>query len=260
MRNIVKIKQRRDAILSKLMTDGIVYVNILSEELNVTPATIRTDLETLEQGGVLTRIQGGAVPISTSSLLSHHSPSAGILNTNEKTAIANMVADQVKDGDVLFINSGTTMKFVANALKTKKNLNIVTNSIDVALNSGSTPNFRVILLGGEINSQHRFIHGNIALTQLEGYHADVAILALNGISGVDGLTTFHPEEVPINNMMMQHATRTIIAADHTKIGHTGFTSFGDFKHDITLVTDNKANEDTLNNLTSKGIHILKAYL
>ena len=258
MRNIVKIKQRRDAILSKLMIDGIVYVTLLSEELNVTPATIRSDLETLQQEGVLTRIQGGAVPISTSSLLSHHTPTGGILNTNEKTAIATLAAEQVKDGDVLFINSGTTMKFVANALKNKKNLNVVTNSIDVALNLGTTPNFRVILLGGEINSQHRFMHGNIAQTQLEGYRADVAILALNGISSTNGMTTFHPEEVPINTTMMQNATKTIIAADHTKIDHTGFTSFGDFEHDITLITDNKADKNALSKLSAKGVKILTA--
>lgn len=255
MRNIVKIKQRREAILNKLMIDGVVYVNILSEELSVTPATIRSDLETMEQEGVLTRIQGGALPIATSSLLSHHAPNVSIHQTAEKTAIATLAAEQIKDGDVIFINSGTTMKFVANALKTKKNLNIVTNSIDVALNLGSTPNFRVILLGGEINSQHRFMHGNVALTQLEGYHADWAILALNGISSVDGLTTFHPEEVPINNMMMQNATKTLIAADHTKIDHTGFTSFGDFAHNITLVTDNNADKSALNNLENKGVTI-----
>ena len=258
MRNIVKIKQRKDAILNKLMIDGIVYVNLLSEELNVTPATIRSDLESLEREGVLTRIQGGAVPISTSSLLSHHTPTGGISNTNEKTAIASLVAEQVKDGDVLFINSGTTMKFVANALKSKKNLNIVTNSIDVALNLGSTPNFRVILLGGEINAQHRFMHGNIAQTQLEGYRADLAILALNGISSTTGMTTFHPEEVPINSTMMQNATKTIIAADFTKIDHTGFTTFGDFKYDILLVTDNKANQNALLELKNKGITTLVA--
>lgn len=259
MRNIVKIKQRRDAILNRLLLDGIVYVNLLSEELSVTPATIRMDLEALEQEGVLTRIQGGAVPIATSSLLSHHSSSSGISYTAEKTAIAVLTAEQVKDGDVLFINSGTTMKFVANALKTKKNLNIVTNSIDVALNLGSASNFRVILLGGEINSQHRFMHGNIALTQLEGYHADLALLALNGISSTDGLTTFHPEEVPINNMMMQNATRTIIAADSSKIDHTGFTTFGDFNHDITLITDNKADQKALSSLEAKGVKTLTAH-
>ncbi len=255
MRNIVKIKQRRESILNKLMLDGMVYVNLLSEELSVTTATIRSDLEALEQEGFLTRIQGGAVPISSSSLLSLYAPSGTILNPTEKTAITTFIAEQINDGDVLFINAGTTMKFLANALKNKKNLNIVTNAVDVALNLGGIATFRVILLGGEVNSQHGFVHGNIALAQLSGYRANWAILTLNGISGENGMTTFHPEEVPINNMMIQNAAKTFIAADYSKIGHTGFTSFGELSGNIELVTDIRADEAVLNDLKNKGVTV-----
>lgn len=250
-RNAIKLNRRRAAILEKLETDRLVSVTALAEEMGVTVVTIRSDLDAMEQEGLLRRVSGGAVPV----LSNKNAPSRNAQNTAEKQKIACAVAAQIKDGDVLFINSGTTTHAVALALKHKKNLNIVTNSIAVALELGSIPTFRVILLGGEINSNFAFTYGVSAQEQLDIYRVDCAILTLDGISTAEGLTTYHPEEILINSMMMQRAKKVIIVADHSKIGRAGFTCFGQAGKDICLVTDGGADPDVLNALQNAGVSI-----
>lgn len=251
-RNAIKMKLRRAAILEKLQSDRLLSVTALAEELGVTVVTIRSDLDALEQEGLLQRVSGGAVPAKEDT------PFAGgrnLQNTSQKQQIARAVAAQIQDGDVLFINSGTTTHAVALALKAKKNLNIVTNSIAVALELGNVPTFRVILLGGEINSNFAFTYGNNAQEQLDLYRVDWAILTLDGISPREGLTTYHPEEILINSMMMQRAKKVMIVADHDKIGRAGFTCFGQAAKGICLVTDDRADPKVLKALEKAGVSI-----
>lgn len=249
-RNAIKMKQRRAAILQKLESDRLLSVTALAEELGVTVVTIRSDLDAMEQEGLLQRVSGGAVPVKKTA------PFAGgrsLENTAQKQQIAQVAAGQIQDGAVLFINSGTTTHALAMALKTKKNLNIVTNSIAVALELGNVPTFRVILLGGEINSNFAFTYGVSAQEQLDIYRVDWAILTLDGISTREGLTTYHPEEILINSMMMQRAKQVMIVADHDKIGRAGFTCFGQAGKGIHLVTDSGADPKVLQALEKAGV-------
>ncbi len=249
-RNAIKMKQRRAAILQRLETDRLLSVTALAEELGVTVVTIRSDLDAMEQEGLLQRVSGGAVPVKEKA------PFAGgrsLQNTAQKQQIARSAAAQIQDGAVLFINSGTTTHALAQALKNKKNLNIVTNSIAVALELGNVPTFRVILLGGEINSNFAFTYGVSAQEQLDIYRVDWAILTLDGISTREGLTTYHPEEILINSMMMQRAKQVMIVADHDKIGRAGFTCFGQAGKGIHLVTDSGADPKVLQALEKAGV-------
>lgn len=254
MGSVLKIDLRRSKILEKLKRDGTVLVSQLAQELGATPVTIRSDLDALEEEGYLVRVQGGAVQ-------NQRSASSGLRAqgvTAEKQAIAMLVAQQVQDGDTLFINSGTTMLAVAEALYNHKNLNVVTNSMAVAAELGAVPGFRVILLGGEINARYGFSYGSDAQEQLSHYQADWAIMSLDGIDPQAGLTTYHAEEATINRMMIQRSKRTIAAADHKKVGKKGFSRFGEVGDKILLVTDEKADQQTLEELKATGVEIAVA--
>lgn len=255
--NMLKIDIRRNRILDRLKRDGTVSVTALAAELGTTPVTIRSDLDALEAEGYLVRVQGGAVHNlrmpGIQSISSRES-----VNSGEKRVIARMIAQQVRDGDTLFLNSGTTMQAVAAALCCCKSLNVVTNSLAVAQELGSVPGFRVILLGGEINAQYNFIYGSDAQEQLSHYRADWAIMSLDGIDASTGLTTYHAEEATINRMMIERSKQLLIAADHTKVGRTGFFRFQDAGDHICLVTDAKADPDALSRLTALGVTVMTA--
>ncbi len=254
----LKIDIRRNAILDMLKRDGKVYVAKLSHDLGVTPATIRNDLYSLEHDGYIIRMSGGAVYSNRSAERSEASQIAQVPYQKEKEAIAKAVSRVIKDGDTLFINSGTTTQCIANELKGLNNLNIVTNSLSVATTLGGVATFRVILLGGEINSQYGFTYGADAQEKLSHYHADWAILAVDGVGTRNGITTHHAEEAVLDRMMINGATKTIIAADHTKIGRTGFLHICDCTEPIMLVTDKYDPTTELEALRESGVEIIEA--
>lgn len=243
-------ESRREKILEELYKKGKVSVAALSQTLGTTPVTIRSDLTALEQEGFLVRIQGGAVLPPRSK--TPRDPVNATANVEEKQSIAAVMAKLVHDGDTLFINSGTTTEFVATALEIRSDLNIVTNSLAVATILGEIPSFRVILVGGEINARYGFTYGSDALSQLEKYKADWAILSIDGISASSGVTTHHAEEAMLDRMMISNAKNICIVADHTKIGNVGFARVLDDMKDITIIT----NSDQTGELSESGASVI----
>lgn len=257
MATMLKIDIRRGRILEKLKKDGTVSVSQLASELGATPVTIRSDLDALEAEGYLTRVQGGAVRNQKAPVLPQLTGRERE-NAEEKRIIAHCVAALVRDGDTLFLNSGTTMQFVAKALRVRKNLNIVTNSLNVAAELGNLPGFRVILLGGEINAHYSFTYGSDAQEQLSHYQADWAVMSLDGIDSQAGLTTYHAEEATINRMMILRAKQLVVAADHTKVGRAGFFRFHPLGEEITLVTDVQVPQIAMEALERQNVKIIVA--
>ena len=249
MESKLKLDDRRQKILDILHQSGKVSVAAISRELGTTPVTIRSDLTALEQEGHLIRVQGGAV-LPPRNKSSQTIPT--VSNVEEKKHIAAAIAAMIRDGDTLFINSGTTTEYVATALEIRTNLNIVTNSLAVATILGEIPSFRVILVGGEINAQYGFTYGGDALSQLEKYKANWAILSIDGISTSCGITTRHAEEAMVDRTMIANASSILIAADHTKIERAGFARVRDDLEGITVVTDSSNTDE----LASAGMIII----
>lgn len=254
----LKIDIRRNTILEKLRRDKKVYVAELSEALKVTPVTIRNDLNSLEKDGYLVRMNGGAVYSNRNIEKMDRTDTAQVPCIKEKESIAKAIASMIKNGDTIFINSGTTTQLVASELRTLDNLNIVTNSLSVAMSLGNIASFRVILLGGEINTKYGFTYGADAQEKLNLYHADWAILSVDGIGAENGITTYHAEEALLDRIMINSAARTIVAADSTKIGRTGFLRVCECADNITLVTNKNDSQDEMNALAERGVEILEA--
>lgn len=251
----LKIDIRRNQIMNMLRQQGRVSVAALSEFFGTTTVTIRNDLSALEREGHLIRNQGGAVLVPQRTVESDSANLCDVKNAAEKQEIAAAVAKKIRDGDTLFINSGTTTLMVAQALKERSNLNIVTNSLAAAKLLGQIPTFRVLLLGGEINVQYDFTCGGDALNQLSKFQADWAILSVDGISARSGLTTHHAEEAIIDRVMIAEARNTWIVADHTKIGRAGFARISTELAGIGLITGS-ADEAALEELKQCGVDVV----
>lgn len=250
----LKIDIRRNKILERLREEGVVRVTELSQDLGVTPVTVRTDLDSLEQDGYLNRVQGGAVAL----VRTEERFAASSEKEEEKAQIARETVKHIRDGSTLFLNSGSTTKQLAMALKQYKNLNVVTNSVAVAMELGDVPAVHVILLGGEINTQSGYTYGENAREQLRHYQADWAILSVDGISTEAGVTTFHADEAAVDRIMMERAGRTLIVADHSKIGRVGFTRLRPVGPDLELITDPKCDKEKIRELEELGLRVTLA--
>lgn len=251
----LKIDVRRNKILEQLRSEGKVSVARLATQLGATPVTIRNDLTALERDGYLVRMQGGAV--ISHRLENHFVAEPEDPNFLRKQALAEEVAKLISDGQTLFFNSGTTTQHIARALKGKKHLNIVTNSLVIAMELGNTPTFHVLLLGGEINASYGFTAGGDTQEQLSKYRADWAILSVDGVSAQGGITTCHPEEAILDRLMMANARKILIAATGNKIGTAGFSRICDSDETIQLVTDSTADKDAYLALQERGVRVIK---
>ena len=257
MASELKIDVRRKKILEILNRDGVVKVTQLSDLLGATTVTIRADLGALEREGFLQRTTGGAI-LTIKNTYKTDTVQHRQVNFSLKKAIAEKTASLIPDGSTLIINSGTTTYLCAIELKKRKNLNIVTNSLEVALELGGLPSFKVILLGGEVNSHYGFSYGSDTLEQLQQYKAEYALLSMDGISENFGLTTHHAEEAIIDRSMIKRSRNVIIVADSTKYEHEGFSFVADISAVTTWITDASIDPSTIDRMRTSNINIVLA--
>ncbi|NLN52231.1 MAG: DeoR/GlpR transcriptional regulator [Clostridiaceae bacterium] len=247
--------ERRRQIIQKLKLDGVVRVSELSELLEASEVTIRSDLAELENSGVLQRVHGGAIQ-TVKNYYALDSSERLEERKNEKLQIASTVSKLVKDGDNIIINSGSTCYYIALELREKKNLKIITHSIQISEIFAENSDIEVILLGGLINYQYMFTHGDDAAHQLNKYQVDKTILSVDGIDLASGITTYHHEVADLCNQMLQKAAMRIVVADHTKIGHTAFSQVAQLDVIDYLITDNQSKEKNLAQYEKTGIDII----
>lgn len=245
---------RRKRILDLLDENGSVRVADLSRIFSISEVTIRTDLADMENKGLLTRVHGGAVssykPYYNMSLNQRMST-----NQEEKEIIAKKIADMIEDNDTIMLNSGTTTLLVFRAIPRDLNLNIVTNSISIALEGTVNPNFNIILLGGQINPKYQFTYGDDAIRQLKSYHADKLILSVDGIDAEHGFSTYYDREAEIDRIMFKQSGVSIVAADHSKFNRCAFTKISDFSVADYIVTDTTVPELLKNKIAKHSIKL-----
>ncbi len=252
----LKLDTRRKEILDILARDGQVRVSSLAQTLNASVVTIRSDLSALEADGYLERVSGGAVQ-TVKNFYNLDFQRRKQENIEMKKQIAIRAASLVSDGETLMINSGTTTYLTAVELKKRKNLNIVTNSLNVAMELGAVPTFRVILLGGDINVQYSFVYGADAAEQLNRYKAERCILSVDGVCDQWGLTTYHAEESLIDRKMMERSRETMIVADSSKLGHESFATVCELNRAHIWVTDEGADDASVDDIMRLGLRVLR---
>ncbi len=248
------VEDRKKKILELINKNGSVRVTELSRLFNTSEVTIRTDLANMENQGVLTRVHGGAI----SSYKPYYNMNLNQrLSTNQtqKEIIANKIAGMVDDNDTIMLNSGTTTLLVFRALAPNLNLNIVTNSIAIALEGTQNPNFNIILLGGLVNAKYQFTFGDDAIKQLKKYRADKLILSVDGIDFKHGFSTYYDKEAEIDRIMLEQANVNIVAADHSKFDRCAFTKISDLSVADYIVTDVEVTEKFKSKISKQSIKI-----
>lgn len=250
----MNIDERKNKILELLNENGSVKVEALSKLFDISEVTVRSDLADMEYKGLLTRIHGGAV----SSYKPYYSMNLNqrlAENAARKKAIAEKTASMVENGDTLMLNSGTTTLLVFRALSPSLNLNIVTNSIPIALEAADNPNFNILLLGGSINSKYQFTFGDDAIRQLKNYHADKLILSVDGVDLQGGFSTYYDKEAEIDRIMLSQSNLSIIAADFSKFNREAFTKICDLNSADCIVTNDCVPPEQKKEINDMGIKL-----
>jgi DeoR family fructose operon transcriptional repressor len=233
-------EERHTRIRDLLQAFGQVSVERITTELGVSRETIRRDLLELEARGEIRRVHGGAV-------LTGDEPPIDVraaTRVKEKRLIAKKVASLVEGGQTLFMDAGSTMTLIAEALATRSGLTVITNSVDVAARftaghaeAGAN---QVHLLGGRFNGAVCATYGPATIAEIARFQPHLAILSPVGIDAEYGASSVEMDEAEIARAMCTHARRVLIAADHAKIGVRSRVGYCPLKQIDVLVTDRRA--------------------
>jgi DeoR/GlpR family transcriptional regulator of sugar metabolism len=230
--------QRRSRILALVDEQGAVKVSELVDELGVSDMTVRRDIESLAEQGLVERVHGGALAVGGRTSEEPGFSAKSALMTAQKTAIAEAAAALVEPGSAIGISAGTTTYELARAIRGVPDLTVVTNSMPVAqlLHEAGTPGQSVVLTGGVRTPSHALV-GPIAVSALRSLHLDRLFLGAHGVDLHAGLTTPNLVEAETNRALVACARRVCVLVDHTKWGVVGLSTFLELDQVDTLVTD-----------------------
>lgn len=232
---------RRHEIVDLARLWGAVSIELLADQFQVTPQTIRRDINALCDEGVLQRFHGGArLPSSTKNLAYSERQ---VLCRAEKRRIAGLVAAHVPHHASLFINIGTTNEAIAEALLHHQGLSVVTNNLNVAITLAGNPDFKVTVAGGLVRHQDRGIVGEATADLIAQFKMDIGILGISAIDGDGDLLDFDDREVRIAKLMMRNARQVFLAADHTKFGRNAIARLGHIAEIDAFFTDSRPSPD-----------------
>lgn len=247
--------EREQRILSLLRQSEVMSVGELSAALGVSQATLRRDLNSMHERGLLSRFHGGATmkaDVAQEQLFSDKENQLG----EEKARIAEAALALIHDHDRIYLDGGSTILHLAKLLVDKKDLTIVTNSLMAAfvlMESGH----RLILTGGEFRALSRTLVGPLSASILDGLTVEKAFMGTLGFTLADGLSTSDAGEAFTKRLVMQRARQVILLADHTKLGVNSFVNTGKLEDVDILVTD-ALGETFKNHLEQSGTQVIIA--
>jgi DeoR family fructose operon transcriptional repressor len=250
-------EERQLWIVERARAGGRVEVAALAAELGVTTETVRRDLTTLERHALLRRVHGGAIPIERLGFEPALAARNSVL-TAEKERIARLALAELPDEGTILLDAGTTTARLADALPTDRELVVLTNSLPIAMSLSVRPSITVLMLGGRVRGRTQAAVDAWALQALADSYVDVAFIGTNGISPERGLTTPDTTESAVKRAMIQSARRTVVLADHTKIGQDHLSRFAALDEIDTLITDSGLDGQVADELRALGPRVLLA--
>ena len=235
-------KERQDLIFKMLQQDGAVTTPALVEEFKVSIETIRRDLLTMEEQGLLSRVHGGAVA------LGEMKPFSSLRQRNQehndgKNILAQKAVEMVAEGDIIGIDSGSTAIFFADALKKKfSKLTVVTHSADVFESLRNHGDFEVILCGGHYLKGENAFYGPLVLQSLEQLHVQKAFICPSAISLEFGIGDYQQELYQVQQKILANAGQVFILADSSKFEKKALLKLSSMKREYCYITDDSLSE------------------
>jgi len=226
---------RHAEIIQMAKDQGRVLVDDLALYFNVTPQTIRKDLNELCDQRMLTRIHGGALFPSGIENLEYEARRR--IAADEKEAIGAAAAKLIPDGASLFINIGTTTEAVSKALLDHNGLMVITNNINVANRMRIYPTIEVVIAGGVVRGSDGGIVGEAAVDFIKQFKVDYAVIGASALDQDGALLDFDFREVKVAQAIIENARQVILVSDATKFERMAPVRIGHLSQVDTFITD-----------------------
>jgi DeoR family transcriptional regulator, glycerol-3-phosphate regulon repressor len=229
------LNDRQNDIIAIARTVGRVTVEDLAARFDVTPQTIRRDLNELCDRRVLTRTHGGALISSSVENLSYEA--RRFIAADAKRAIGAAAAALIPNESSLFINIGTTTEEVAAALTTHEDLLVITNNLNVAMTLYRHPSIDVIVAGGPVRRSDGAVIGSAAVDLIRQFKVDTAVIGASALDEDGSLLDFDALEVNVSRAIIENARRVLLVCDRMKLERAAPVRIGHMSQIHAFVTD-----------------------
>ena len=229
------LSRRQTEIIALLRESGRVGVEDLAGLFDVTPQTIRRDLNELSEAKLIVRVHGGAIVASSVHNLAYDARK--LVAQPQKRLIGEAAARLVADNSSLFINIGTTTEEVGHALASRAGLLVITNNINVAIELYRNRAIEVIITGGSVRSSDGGIVGAATVELIRQFRVDTAVIGTSAIDSDGTLLDFDTREVSVSRAIIDNARRVILVADSSKFARAAPARIGTLADVDILVTD-----------------------
>jgi len=250
--------ERQRIIIDQLERVGSVRNAMLSELLNVSIVTIRSDLRELEMQGLLEIVHGGAVLKEWSPSLEPLLEERQRIYVEEKKRIGARAAQMVRSGQTIYVDGGTTTIELINHLPTNlEALQIITQGLNIGIAAAGIPNVEVVMPGGFVRRRTLSILGPQAITFLETLNTDCMFMSGNGFSVEYGVTSPSLDEAELKRTVVQRTGHVILLADSSKYGKRQLMTAAPIDRIQTLITDDKLPDAAVTKLENAGLEVIR---
>jgi DeoR family transcriptional regulator of aga operon len=241
-------------IVAAVIEAGNIEVTDLAQRFGVSAATIRRDLEQLEEQRLVTRIHGGAATNAAFNDLPLNYKTGQDLP--EKQRIAESALSYLDGARVIGMTGGTTVTEFARLLMGREGLTVVTNALNIATSLLSNSGIRVFVAGGEARSSSQETVGPAAEAFFADYNVDVAFLGVDGVDMTAGCTNYDPVGARVNGVLQNRARQTVVLADATKFSRVALARVCTISEVDVLITDDRAPQAQLDGIRDQGCEVI----
>jgi len=247
--------ERHIRIRSVVDEQGQVTVGTLSEMFDVSEATIRRDLEELDGLGWIRRTHGGAVRLERAT---RELPMIQRVPEQQeaKKRIGSAAASLIKDGQTLFLGSGSTVLEIARALPDGIRLTVITNSLPIINELAQREQIEMIVIGGQFRQSELSMVGHVAEQAIREFRADFVFIGMHAIDTFHGFTNDFLPETMTDRAIIQIAHQVVVVADHTKFGRVSSVLVAPLTSAKTIITDRGLPDDTAQELQDVGLDLI----
>jgi DeoR/GlpR family transcriptional regulator of sugar metabolism len=245
-------KERQAYIIQQINIHNKVLSSDLGTQLDVSEDTIRRDLQELAEEGKLIKVHGGALAKSFHFTIE----SKSVYSLSEKQIIAQKAIQLIKDGMLVVISGGTTMRELVKLLPPDLNVTFVTTNVPIALELLDHPNAEVIFFGNKLLKSAQMAVGAEVVKRFGEIKADLCLLGTNSIDSSYGITDLELEIIEVKKAMIDCSQKVVSLAISEKLNTTQrLLVYGLEKIDI-LITELSPEDEKLTPYADKGILVL----
>ena len=252
----MNIRDRRDKVMEALKINKRVFADDLAKDLNVSPVTIRRDLKRLADMSIVTIVTGGAVlNEGTTALPNLRARSQKMIQ--EKNKIAAYCADLIKEGNAVYLDTGTTNMEIAEAIRNRKNIAVLTHSLPVQNILADSEDIQLISMPGIYCKIKKGFFGEMTCRMINRFQIDIAFIGLSAIDLKTGVMSPDFQDQSAKLAVIERAKRKVAVFDNTKIGQVMFTQVCPINALNMIVTDKLADKEFIEKVKKFGVEVIQ---